>query len=297
MSRTFKAGEVYSFKTFPFYKFGDLDTQRYACLKILSPKNSASESKDSLITYVVLKNIFSTPPSLNEIRDSGPLIRNRFAFGQLTRFQTISENSPKNYATNSARLDWEPDLLEFTLVGTLPLSVDEIILNEKNSSYSVWSFASLDAEGEWRWENDQDKLLAEHALQKEESERLKQAKKERFEKRLSKLTWEKLLEENHFERWVESPPFPPRKFKDVLSKRIKLSIFELQSLGEKYPRAKVRKILKSLVNDITSLDQKFDYVIETEEREDIYDVFDDITYLAKQRILMEEIPDWHHSDW
>jgi len=227
----------------------------------------------------------------------GALVRKRFMYGQLTPFQRMSKNPPKNYATNSARLDWQPDLQEFTLIGSLPLTEQEILLGENNSSYSAWCFASLDAEGEWRWEHDKETLLAEDVLQKEENERRKQAEKARFENRLSKLTWEKLLAVDCFERWKESPPFPPQAFKDALRKRINLSISELQSLEGKYPRAKVRKILKSLVNDIAALDQKFDFVIETEEREDIYNVFDDITFLSKQRVLMKEIPDWHYLKW
>lgn len=297
MKQTYKAGEVYAFKTSPFNSFSAPDTQRYACLKILSPITTAYEAKDSLVTYVVLENVFLSPPSLDDIRKLGPLVRKRFAYGQLTPFQRMSKSPPKNYATNSARLDWEPDLLDFTLVGALPLSDGDKALAEKNASYSIWRAASADAEGEWRWEHDNEKLLSEHAIQKEENARRKQAEKARFENRLSKLTWEQLLQEDCFERWKESPPFPPQAFKDALRQRINLSISELQSLGTKYPRARVRKILKSLVNDITVLDQKFDFVIETEEREDIYNVFDDLTFLSKQRGLMVEIPDWHDLKW
>ena len=297
MSQIYKAGEIYAFKTSPFNKFSEPDTERYACLKILSPETTVNKPKDSLITYLVLETIFTSPPSLDDIRNLGPLVRKRFMFGQLTSFQRMSKNPPKNYATNSARLDWEPDLLEFTLLGSLPLSNEEKVLGEKNTSYSTWGFASADAEGEWRWAHDNETLLSEHALQKAETKRRKQAEKERFENRLSKLTWEKLLAEDFFERWKESPPFPPPVFKHALSQRINSSISELQGLGEKYPRAKVRKILKSLVNEITTLDQKFDFVIETEEREDIYNVFDDLTFLSKQRSLMEEIPDWHYLKW
>lgn len=297
MSQVYKAGEIYSFKTSPYYKFGSPDTQRYACLKILAPENSALQAYDSLVDYVVLEGVFPAPPTLDEVRGLGPLVQKRFGFGQLTAFQRMSKNPPKNFATCSARSDWQPDLLEFALVGSLPVTDEEKDLCEKNASFSVWRFASANAEGEWRWEHDKEALLSEHALQKEENERRKQAEKARFENRLSKLTWDKLLAEDCFERWKESPPFPPQAFKDALRQRINLSISELQSLGEKYPRAKVRKILKSLVNDITTLDQKFDFVIETEEREDIYNVFDDITFLSKQRILMKEIPEWHDLKW
>jgi hypothetical protein len=297
MSRIYKAGEIYSFKTSPYYKFSEPDTQRYACLKILSPETTAHESKDSLVTYLVLERVFPVPPTLDEVRGLSPLEQKRFNFGQLTPFERMSKNPPKNYATCSARLDWKPDVLEFSLVGSLPLTEEEKALGEKNSSYSAWSFASVNAEGEWRWEHDKETLLSEHVLQKEETKQRKQAAKDRLENRLSKLTWEKLLAEDCFERWKETPPFPPSAFKNAMRQRVNEPISELQALGEKYPRAKVRKILKSLVNDITLLDQKFDFVIETEEREDIYNVFDDLTFLSKQRCLMDEIPDWHHLKW
>jgi len=297
MNRIFKAGEIYSFKTSPYNKFGQQDTQRYACLKILRPETTENQPKDSSVVYIVLGGVFPAPPNIDEIKDLGPLVRERFMYGQLTTFERMSKNPPKKYARNAADAFGDPNLLEFSLVGTLALSDEERILGENNASYSVWRFASVDAEGEWRWAHDREKLLAEHELQKQENERRKQAEKERFENRLSKLTWEILLDESLFERWVESPPFPSRDFKDALVARIRTSIRDLQAMGEKYPRAKVRKILKTLVHDITLLDQKFDHPIETEEREEIYGVFDDLTFLSKQRALMEEIPDWHYLEW
>jgi hypothetical protein len=297
VSRIFKAGEVYAFKTSPYNKFGEQDTQRYACLKILAPENTTIQPYDSLVDYVVLEGVFPAPPSLDEVRGLGPLVQVRFMFGQLTPFQRMSKNPPKNYATCSARSDCEPDLMEFVLVGSLPLSNMEKELGEKNASYSAWRFASVNAEGEWRWANDKAQLLVEHDLQEKETKRRKQLEKEKCEKRLSNLPWDKFAEEELFVRWVQSPPFPPAPFKIALVELIRSTILELENLGEKYPRAKVRKILKTLVNQITALDQKFNYVIETEEREDIYDVFDDLTFLSKQRILMAEIPDWHYSQW
>lgn len=297
MKRIYKAGEVYLFKTSPYYKFSEPDTQRYVCLKILSPETTKNQPKDTLVTYIVLNGIYEASPSLDEVSQTGPLIRKRFAYGQMTAFQRMSKNPPKNYATNSARADWEPDLLEFSLLGHLPLSEQENTLSEQNSSYSAWRFASLDAEGEWRWEHDQERLISEDGVQKKENDRRKQAEKERFENRLSKLTWEILATENFCERWSESPPFPSSSFRDELIHLIRTAITDLQKLGQKYPRAKVRKILKTLVDDITSLDRKFDHPIETEEREDIYGVFDDLTFLSKQRVLMDEIPDWHYLEW
>ena len=297
MVRFYKAGEIYSFKTSPFYKFGEQDTGRYACLKILDPETTIDQPKDTLVTYVVLDGIYEASHQLSEIGEMNPLVRKRFMFGQLTPFQKMSKNPPKNVATNSARSDWEPDLLEFSLVGTLPISDEEQLLGKKNASYSAWRFASSDAEGEWRWEHDKERLLIEHELQKQENERRKQLEKERFENRLSNLTWEKLAEENLFERWIESPPFPPKPFRDVLTELIRTTIGDLRGMGKTCPRAKVRKRLKSLVDDITALDQEFDFVIETEEREDIYNVFDDLTFLSNQRVLMAEIPDWHDLKW
>jgi len=297
MKHVFNAGEIYSFKTSPSNKFSAPDTQRYGCLKILLPQTTLGEVKNISVVYVVLDKIFTNRPSIDDLMNSGPLVRKRFAIGQMTAFQRMSKNPPKNYASNSVRLDWEPDLLEFSLLGTLQVTEIEKEIGEKNRSFSTWGFASADAEGEWRWAHDKELLLREHALLEEDNERRVQAEKERFEKRLSKLNWEILLEEDLFERWTESPPFPPQAFKDALLKRFKLSILELQSFGEKCPRVKVRKILKSLVNDITVLDEKFDFVIETEEREDIYNAFDDLTFLSKQRVLIDEIPDWHYLKW
>jgi len=297
MSRVFKAGEVYSFKTSPFNKFSEQDTQRYACLKILTPEKTLGLAKNISVGFVILEGIYANPPTIDVLKNAAPLIQKRFGYGELTPFQRKSKNPPKNYATCSSRLDWTPDLLEFNLVGELPLSDFEEKLGANNKSFSNWGVASRDAEGEWRWENDRNRLIIERDLGIKEKEQQEEVARHRFETRLSKLTWEKLAAENLFERWVESPPFPPSPFRDALTVLIRSQISDLRDLGDKYPRAKVRKSLKALVEEITVLNEKFDYVIETEEREDIYGVFDDLTFLSKQRALMEEIPDWHYLEW
>jgi len=49
-----------------------------------------------------------------------------------------------------------------------------------------------------------------------------------------------------------------------------------------FPKTAIRRFFK--VADITKLDEKYDNVIETEERADIYEAFYDLTYLTNDSV-------------
>lgn len=145
--------------------------------------------------------------------------------------------------------------------------------------------------------HDKERLFVEVDREELEQQTQEKAAKEREENRLSTLTWEQVEKEVYFKRWSESPPFPSKPFTKEIRRLVSRSIKDLQTLGIKPSRPKVRKVLKLLVSDITKLNEKYDWVIETEEREDIYEVFYDLTHLTKQKVLIDEIGDWHISDW
>jgi hypothetical protein len=118
------------------------------------------------------------------------------------------------------------------------------------------------------------------------------AERERYEKRLKDLTWEKLLEEQPLARWDEHPPFPPPRFTAAAREQIRAVIRELQVLGPKPPKSKVRTALKACVQWFNAKDAEFDDVIETEEREDICSTLVELAFVARHPSLADEIHDW-----
>lgn len=251
--------------------------------------------QDNLVGFIVLDGIFEHPPSLEEASKCHPLETRRFGLWERPDENAEPLNIARKYALGSTRLDWKCELQEFTYIGQLSTSAFEEVMKQDIRAFTTWDSASHNAEAEWRWKHDKELYLAEICKATDERDKQDKLKKERFENRLSKLTWEKIEFEVLFRRWVDSPPFPSPEFTDALRGVFSTTIFDLRELGEKPKRAEVRKRLKQTIDEITSLDEHFGDVIETEEREDIYEVFYDLTYLSKQTKLMEEIPDWHDN--
>jgi len=148
------------------------------------------------------------------------------------------------------------------------------------------------AEGEWRWANDRECVIIEVEKENAKNEAERAAKEERYRTRLSKLTWEQLQSETPFARWSQSPPFPSEEFTDAARAVIRSACDSLNELGPKPRRADVRAVLKKTVNWFNEADKKAGGVIETEEREDICAVLEEMAHVARQKILLEEIDEW-----
>lgn len=294
----FKNGDIYSFKTSPYNKFSTQNTSRYACLKILRPVIRFDKEVSNAVGFVVLDKIFTQPPSIAELTDALPLIQKRFKFGEKTPFERMSKKEPKpKYAVSSTPIEWNCELIDFTHIGNIIPNRQEEDMRTDLRSTSGWNFASSAAEGEWRWANDREILLKEFDLANAEKLERQRIVKDRYDNRLADLTWAQINNEVYFERWKESPPFPSKKFTKEIRLVVNSAIYELQNLGDKPKKLIVRKCLKKLVAEITSINIKHGYPIETEEREDIYEVFFDVTHLCQQPALMEEIGDWHYKEW
>ena len=66
----------------------------------------------------------------------------------------------------------------------------------------------------------------------------------------------------------------------------------LEKLGPKPRRADVRAILRKTVIWFNEADAAAGGVIETEEREDICAVLEEMAHVARQKVLVEEIDEW-----
>jgi hypothetical protein len=274
------AGSIYSFRTAPFSKFASPTTDRYSALKVLG-------SDGTYIAIAVLDSIWSKPPSLNDAGACDILREHRFSHtGRL--------------AVWGVNVEWWnlSDLDEMTYLGTNPLSADEVQVASKifnhvaGSAFSTMGMANYAAEGEWRWANDREALVAEQERVRAQQVAKRTAQEERQRNRLRGLTWEQLLGETPFERWSSSPPFPPEEFTRDARNVVHDTCRALRALGSKPRKADVRRLLRECVEWFNKADEQAGGVIETEEREDICAVLEEIAYVARQKSLVDEIDDW-----
>lgn len=274
------AGNVYGFRTSPYSEFAPPQTGRYAAFKVLGVN-------ESYVAIAVLAGIWSTPPSLSAANEAVILREHRFA--HMGRMAAMGINADW----------WRPsDLDAVSFLGCGRLSLEETAIGAEiigfgiGWPYSTLRFANYAAEGEWRWEHDRDALIIESKKSKAKDAAERAAKEDRYRTRLKNLTWEKLLAETPFERWTPSPPFPPAEFTEAARETIHNTCRELRELGPKPPKAKVRSILRRCVEWFNETDNAAGGVIETEEREDICAVLEEMAFVAKQKSLVEEIDTW-----
>jgi hypothetical protein len=275
------AGQIYSFRTTPYSEFAAAPTGRYAAFKVIGVDAKC-------VVVAVLDGVWATAPTAKDVRVTSIIEEHRFAH----------TGRPAIFGVN--RGWWQPtdDLEELQFVGTQALSVkersyaDSVVRGEIGTRFSTLHGANYAAEGEWRWSNDRAALVleAERKKAKEDVERV--AKEERYRARLSKLTWDQLLSETPFKRWSPSPPFPPEDFTRTARTVIRDACLAIQKLGPKPRKAEVRAILKKAVRWFNEADERAGGVIETEEREDICAVLEEIAYVARQPALVEEIDMW-----
>lgn len=274
-------GQTYSFRTKPYSEFAPPATNRYAAFKILG-------ADDKYVAIAVLDGIWPVLPTLKEARATSIINEHRFAHtGRAAIF-----------GVNRGWWQPEDELDEFRFVGMQAVSSTERSFADAIAGFAVGTrFSTINAanhaaEGEWRWSNDREAFIRESELKAAKNEAERVAKEERYRTRLSSLTWEKLLSETPFERWSPSPPFPPEEFANAARAVIRDACIALRELGPKPRRAEVRAVLKKTVQWFNDADGKAGGVIETEEREDICAVLEELAYVARQKVLADEIDEW-----
>jgi hypothetical protein len=274
------SGSVYSFRTTPLSEFALRETGRYAALKVLG-------SDKRYVVMAVLDSIWSKPPSLDDARACDILCQHRF-------FHT---GNPAVWGVNAAWWN-RSDLGDMTFLGTVLLRAEDVRFasgifgHVPGSSFSTMHAANHAAEGEWRWANDREALIAEDERVKSQQAAKRAAQEERHRTRLRGLTWEQLLSETPFERWAPSPPFPSWAFTRDARAVVHDACRSLRALGSKPRKSDVRRLLRACVEWFNKSDEQAGGVIETEEREDICAVLEEMAYVARQNSLVDEIDNW-----
>lgn len=272
--RDFQCGDIYAFRTAPATELSVRETGRYAALKILGLDGGR-------ITYVVLEGIFDRFPQREDVERLRPLICERFSFS----------GAP---AMLGSPVSWDVDLDDFRYVSTMSLTAEDAALLAQNRSFGLWSGASSHAEGEWRWRHDRVAFIDEVRRSQQVRDARLAAERERYQTRLKTLTWEKFLAEQPFGRWEKSPPFPPPAFTTAARERILETALGLQALGSRPKKADVRRLLKECVEWFNAKDEEFGRVIETEEREDICRVIEELAFVARHASLGREADGWRN---
>jgi hypothetical protein len=274
--RGFRPGDIYSFRTSPATEFSPKQTNRYAALKILGFKDEMSS-----VVHVVLDGMFDRHPDFAEVSNLPWLVRGRSPY----------MSGP---ACRSTAVDWEIRLEDFRYVGSVNLSNKDIELLSTCRVFGTWEGASSDAEGAWRLRNDRAAYEQELETYRQARDARAAAERERYEGRLKTLTWEVFLAEQPFSRWDAHPPFPPPEFVAAARDRVRSAALELQALGSKPKKPQVRAVLKACIEWFNAKDIEFGGVIETEEREDICAVLEELAFVARQRPLVDEIEGWRN---
>ncbi|WP_339153041.1 hypothetical protein WID27_24370 [Streptomyces sp. F41] len=272
-------GAIFAFRTSPLHPDSPPGTGRFGALAVVG-------RAPEVIVVAVFDGVWDRVPTLEEVREHRVLRRRRFAHtGRPAVFACGVEDTT--------------GLSELTALGTAPLTAEQTKLaahylspGSVGTSFSTLALADADVEGEWRWAHDREALLREQEAVEERRRLAVEAEKGRYAARLAGLTWEQLLAETPFERWTPSPPFPPAAFRRAAARRVHQACRELRDLGPKPRKPAVRKVLKSLVLWFNTADQAAGWVIETEEREDICLVLEELAHVARHPSLVMEADDW-----
>ena len=182
----------------------------------------------------------------------------------------------------------EPPPPKFLKIGEIKLTAAD--KKRDSNSYSAWESLAYQVLAQWRWEHDREALLREDAKEATANQK-KQAQMAADRTRyLAQVTFRQLLSTNLFPAWEEHPPYPTKKFTRDLEKLVKDFIRVLAQAEKPLQRELVATQLKNCVHKINALDGN-NGCIETVEREDLFDRFEEILHASKQPDLLQIVDD------
>lgn len=276
-----KAGQLFAFKTRPYTAFSPLETGRSAAVKVLGKSRV-------FVVIAVLDGVWSAVPAEDDVCRRPILAERRFWLG----------GDPEVFGIG--RLDWAEGI-EIDLpvpVGLASVSAEEearakaVIDCAPGTRIATLRHAISCAEAEWRWANDRQAFLSEVARQEAKETAERTAREERYRARLSTITLRQIMSETLLGRWHPSPPYPSEAFTSAARDRIQSACKALENLGPKPGKADVRAILNEVVIWLNEADEAAGSVIETDEREDLCAVLEEMAHAAGQPALVAEIDMW-----
>lgn len=273
-------GSVLSFRTVPLYPVSARTTGRYGAAVVIG-------RAARVVVLVPLAEVWTEPPSLAAAATTAAITRGKGGRGSTAVVVTIVKG-------------WNARLPELTLLGRREVTDVEARLAHPSLTGEAWQIVHGTAKGlsdeieeRWRWRHEPQQMRSEQQLEQERQHRESAERERRLRTRLRTLTFAQLLEEPLLQDWQPSPPFPPASFRDAIVEHIRETERDLAALGPKPRRSLVRASLAALAGRIHAIEAAAgEWFIETEEREGLSAVFEDLAYAAKQPALVEEIVDW-----
>jgi len=162
----------------------------------------------------------------------------------------------------------------------------------RSNSYGSWEGLADAVLMEWRWEHDRERVDAENAV------RLATSLSKRAEARqargayLSTVSFPKLLAKELFPTWIECPSEAAKEeCERIIQSLINALAANTRSLTRPFVSAQLQKCVEKL-NEFNAQNGNF---IETDEREDLFMLFEEIMNAAKHPDLVQDIDKWR--DW
>jgi len=274
-----RPGDYLSVKTLPSPAQA-MPSGRFAALKII-------EVGETGFAFAVLDGTWAAPPILRDARCAAILKRRAF--------KTSPNAVIDDDVYRSWWWAWRPDLLpEARLLGNDRITDEEDQALRRSISFTGIAHAATSAEREWRWRHDRKAFLEDVERSKAAHAAAAAAAAQRKRDRFKTLTWDLLLAEDPFPGWgTGSPPHPPEVFAAEARAVIHDACRALKDLGPRPHRKAVRVILRRCIDWFNDADAR-DGVIETEERERILAVVEEMAELAGQGELIGEIDVWRN---
>lgn len=273
-------GSVLSFRTIPLYAVSPQTTGRYGAAVVIG-------RTAHVVALAPLSEVWTEPPSLAAAAAAATITRGKRGRAGSTEVVTIYKGE-----------DYDV-LPELTLLGRREVTDIEARLADSAMAGGYWGIVhctpkslSDRIEERWRWRHEPQQMRDEPHLEKERLRQEEAEQEHRRQMRSQTLTFAQLLEEPLLQGW-ETHPFLPDWFRTAVVEHIRDTQRELAALGPKPRRPLVRAALKALGQQIYATEAAGgEMLIETDERQDLGDVFEDLIYAAKQPALVDEIVDW-----
>lgn len=154
--RPYAAGDFYGFHCLPANRFSPPERPRFAAIRVFVVDPAK-------VVAAVLDGVFDHPPSLDEVKDLPILRLQRYSSPGEVATASISLQRPRWSET-----DPPPDL-EFRFLGNVPPGAAEVDPIGRPRRESSWTGLSREAEHEWRWQHDRERLASE--IERERSDR------------------------------------------------------------------------------------------------------------------------------
>lgn len=248
-----------------------LDDGRFSACRVIG---SVEDGKNSSVKVICTEWLGSSMPSLDD--------------ALLRKILFINHHS----WNNSPVLQWvsDPVPADFILLGIIPPTNGEEKL--ECNSYSGWCALTVQPLAQWLWDNDREKSDANDKVRDEEYQRQRQKVESERNEYLENITLEKLLKRKFFPAWSEYPSEAAKKAsREIMQETVK------NLMGVPLDADESLKIthLKDCILKFNAIDQKFEYFIETIEREDICEEFESILHACKLGHLEDLADEWR--DW